>query len=67
MDVSVNGTPQTLSGQVTVADLLVRLALHGPGGIAVAVNNAVVPRGRHESTLLAPGDRIEIVTAVQGG
>ena len=36
-------------------------------GIAVAVNDAVVPRGLWADTRIAPGDRVEIVTAVQGG
>lgn len=36
-------------------------------GIAVAVNDAVVPRGLWAGTRIAPGDRVEIVTAVQGG
>ena len=36
-------------------------------GIAVAVNQEVVPRREWASTPLRPGDRIEIITAVQGG
>jgi sulfur carrier protein len=45
----------------------------GPGaapagpGIAAAVNEAVVPRSRWAATLLRDGDRVEILTAVQGG
>ena len=38
-----------------------------PQGVAVAVDDAVVPRGSWATTVVAPGDRIEIVTAVQGG
>ena len=38
-----------------------------PQGVAVAVGDAVVPRGAWATTVVAPGDRIEIVTAVQGG
>lgn len=36
-------------------------------GVAVAVDDAVVPRSRWASTPLAAGARCEIVTAVQGG
>lgn len=39
----------------------------GPTGVAVAVNGAVVPRTQWPTTVLQPGDRIEIVGAVQGG
>lgn len=36
-------------------------------GIAVALNRTVVPRAEHATTVLSEGDRVEIVTAVQGG
>ncbi|WP_063835949.1 sulfur carrier protein ThiS [Actinacidiphila yeochonensis] len=36
-------------------------------GIAAAVNEAVVPRSRWAATPLRDGDRVEILTAVQGG
>jgi sulfur carrier protein len=36
-------------------------------GLAVARNDEIVPRGEWETTRVAPGDRIEIVGAVQGG
>jgi len=60
MRVTVNGKPRTLDGSPTVADLLTR-------GVAVAVNGEVVPRSTWERATLADGDRIEILTAVQGG
>ena len=68
MIVIVNGEPRELPPPVHLLDVLDL----GPGeapprGIAVAVNGEVVPRGRHAETELAPGSRVEIVTAVQGG
>jgi sulfur carrier protein len=36
-------------------------------GVAVAVNDEVVPRARWKEHRLAPGDSVEIVSAVQGG
>ncbi|WP_065849316.1 sulfur carrier protein ThiS, partial [Streptomyces mutomycini] len=36
-------------------------------GVAAAVNETVVPRGRWSATALAGGDRVEVLTAVQGG
>jgi sulfur carrier protein len=36
-------------------------------GIAVALNGQVVPRSAWVSTLLAEGDRVEIVRALPGG
>ncbi|MBB5491725.1 sulfur carrier protein [Nocardiopsis metallicus] len=37
------------------------------GGIAVAVNDEVVPRAVWADTALAAGDRVDVLTAVQGG
>jgi sulfur carrier protein len=36
-------------------------------GLAVARNDEIVPRGDWDTTAIVPGDRIEIVGAVQGG
>lgn len=38
-----------------------------PTGVAAAVNDRVVPRSRWASTLVREDDRIELVSAVQGG
>lgn len=63
MRVFVNGEPRPVAAGTVVADLLPA----GSRGIAVAVDGTVVPRGEHASRELAEGDRVEIVTAVQGG
>ncbi|MEV4219671.1 sulfur carrier protein ThiS [Nonomuraea sp. NPDC049725] len=36
-------------------------------GVAVAVNDEVVARGAWETTALRDSDRVEVLTAVQGG
>lgn len=36
-------------------------------GVAVALNGSVVPRSRWDEQELRDGDRIEIITAMQGG
>jgi sulfur carrier protein len=36
-------------------------------GVAAAVNGEVVPRSSWAGTVLRDGDRVEVVTAVQGG
>ncbi|MBD5786847.1 sulfur carrier protein ThiS [Cellulosimicrobium terreum] len=68
----VNGEPYPLDGAVGVEDLVAALVPAyvtdgSPRGVAVAINDAVVPRGTWAGTAVAPGDRVEIVTAVQGG
>jgi sulfur carrier protein len=66
--VSLNGDPRELPDGATVADV-VRSLGHDPErpGVAVALNGEVVPRAAWAGTSLARGDRVEVVTAVQGG
>jgi sulfur carrier protein len=52
----------------TVASLLNHLGIEGgQKGIAVAVNDEVVPRSQWSAHALADGDRVEIIRATQGG
>lgn len=65
--ITVNGETVEHAGG-SVADLLrARLDDPRPPGIAVAVNEEVVPRDDWPRRPLADGDAVEIVTAVQGG
>ncbi|GHG11194.1 MULTISPECIES: sulfur carrier protein ThiS [Streptomyces] len=66
MNVSVNGEPRALAAPVSLASLVAELTA-APAGVAAAVNETVVPRGEWAATLLADGDRVEVLTAVQGG
>ncbi|MFF4648982.1 sulfur carrier protein ThiS [Streptomyces sp. NPDC001380] len=63
---SVNGEPRRFPDGATLADVVATLSA-APSGVAAAVNEAVVPRGAWGGTPLAAGDRVEILTAVQGG
>jgi sulfur carrier protein len=68
----VNGEPYPLDGPLPIADLVARLlpglVVDGaPKGVAVAVDDAVVPHSAWGTTSVRPGDRVEVVTAVQGG
>jgi sulfur carrier protein len=66
--VTVNGDPRELPDGATVASTIE--LLHGDmgaRGMAVAVSGEVVPRGAWATTMLSGGERLEIVTAVQGG
>jgi sulfur carrier protein len=68
MRVLVNGEPRELSAGTTVAAVVRSLpgTLEGRG-LAVAVDEEVVPRGSWSATELSDGARVEIVVAVQGG
>lgn len=64
--VSVNGEARVLTGPVTL-DVLVAALTPAPSGVAAALNEAVVPRGSWSATTVSDGDRVEVLTAVQGG
>ena len=66
IDVTVNGESRRLDSGTTVAALLAQMALAGKR-VAVERNGEIVPKGRHADTVLAAGDRLEIVAAVGGG
>ncbi|GAA3544565.1 sulfur carrier protein ThiS [Nocardioides daeguensis] len=67
MTITCNGETYAAEA-VTVAELLERrLGDARPHGVAVAVNEEVVPRGEWASWRLTDGDVVEVVTAVQGG
>jgi len=51
----------------TSLDLIVAEVSAARTGIAVAVGDAVVPRTQWAGWVLADGDVVEILTAVQGG
>ncbi|MEV0741610.1 sulfur carrier protein ThiS [Streptomyces sp. NPDC050549] len=66
MNVSVNGEPREIAPG-TALDALVRTLAPSPSGVAAALNETVVPRAQWPSTSLSEGDRVEVLTAVQGG
>ncbi|MFE3636902.1 sulfur carrier protein ThiS [Streptomyces cellostaticus] len=66
MRVSVNGERREIAPG-TALDALVRTLTAAPSGVAAAVNETVVPRARWAATALLDGDRVEVLTAVQGG
>lgn len=63
--VSINGQGHTFAEAVTVADLVRRYAKGG--GVAVAVNETFVPRERHDEFAVKEGDRVELLTPMEGG
>jgi sulfur carrier protein len=68
MIVAVNGTATELPDGATVAGVLAELKVENPGrGVAVAVQGEVVPRGEWMRLALQDGDRVEVLSAIQGG
>lgn len=67
--VVLNGTPCELALGATVVHAVdaTGAAPTARGGLAVAVDGEVVPRGEWERTTLRDGQRVEVLQAVQGG
>jgi sulfur carrier protein len=66
MDIIINGEPHPVPDELSLAGAVSMVTASGRG-VAAAVNGEVVRRVAWESTPLAAGDEVEIVTAVQGG
>ena len=66
MTIQVNGESREIADGATLASLLAAIGVRRDGP-AVALNDDVVPRGRHSATALRDGDRLEIIVAVAGG
>ncbi|MFF2080410.1 sulfur carrier protein ThiS [Kitasatospora sp. NPDC058162] len=66
IDLTVNGEPRRVPATTTLAELVATVSAANTG-VAAALNEAVVPRSSWPGTTLDSGDRIEILTAVQGG
>ncbi|MGW0855775.1 sulfur carrier protein ThiS [Streptomyces sp. NPDC002690] len=66
VSVRVNGDPREVPAGTTLGALVASLT-RAPSGVAAALNESVVPRSAWDATPLAGGDRVEVLTAVQGG
>lgn len=66
MNVVVNGEARQAPPGTTVAALVDVIGC-GRRGVAVAVNEEVVARSAWGSVELLPDDRVEVLTASQGG
>lgn len=66
IELVINGEPRRFPAPLTLSQLIESLDLAGKR-IAIEKNGEIVPRSRHADTMLASGDRLEIVVAVGGG
>ena len=64
--ISVNGENRSAKPGASVSDLLRELGLN-PDRVAIERNLEILPRPQWAQTLVAPGDRYEIVQFVGGG
>ena len=67
LTIRVNDEPRTLAGPTMLDALLRELGFAERKGVAVAVNNSVVPRAAWPAHALADRDRVLVIRATQGG
>ena len=67
MTIRVNDQPRSVALGATLLELLRELALAERKGVAVAINDTVVPRLMWPAHALAESDRVLIIQATQGG
>ncbi|MDR2962813.1 MAG: sulfur carrier protein ThiS [Bacteroidales bacterium] len=66
MSITLNGKKQELAAPTSVANFLLSFSLPAKG-IAVAINNEVIPREQWEHTQIADGNEILLIQAFSGG
>jgi len=66
LTIKLNGDPYDLAAPLTISELLSRLEID-PRRVAIERNFLVIKRAAYETTQIAEGDEIEIVTFVGGG
>jgi thiazole synthase len=66
LTVTINGETRSLSGAMSVRDLLSSLGMD-PAKIAVERNLEIVPRSQYGAVQVGQGDRLEIVHFIGGG
>jgi len=62
----MNGATREVPDEMSL-ERAVALMTTAATGVAAAVNGELVRKARWPSTRLAPGDEVEVLTAVQGG
>ena len=67
MVIQLNDQPRKVAVGATLLELLGELALAERRGVAVAINDALVPRGEWPRRALLEADRVLVIQAAQGG
>lgn len=67
MKVIVNDTPIDLNSSATLEQAISHSGVNDLRGLAVAVNNTVIPKTTWNNFLLNENDTITIIRAAQGG
>lgn len=67
MEIQLNNQPRKISSHSSVQQLLDEVVGEKQSGIAVAINNMVIPKSTWTQHLIQSNDNILIIKATQGG
>ena len=67
MNIIINERPHSIKNGSTLVDALKEAQIENQFGLAVAVNNVVIPKAIWENTTLYPNDQLTIINAIFGG
>ncbi|HLI93505.1 MAG TPA: sulfur carrier protein ThiS [Puia sp.] len=67
IEVSINQRNYSVPDTGTLADVLPLLDIRQPDGVAIALNEVVIPKGEWGVHVLRPQDRVFVIRATQGG
>ncbi|MBK3518847.1 sulfur carrier protein ThiS [Carboxylicivirga marina] len=67
MNILINGQATDMPEKTSINNVLQHIEQHQTGGIAVAVNDMVIPKSKWSTSQIIDGDKILIIKASQGG
>ena len=67
MDIYVNDKQTSVEGNTSILSLLKSMNIESFDGIAIGLNDSVIPRNNWESKLLTENDKVLLIRASQGG
>ncbi len=66
MHIIINDQPMTLDPPITITELLTQLERH-TSGVALAINQVIIPKNQWDSYLINDQDTILVFQAIAGG
>jgi sulfur carrier protein len=67
MEIQINNEPKLVNSGTTIFDVVYTVLQLNPAGMAVALNDSVVPKSHWETTTLQSNDKILVIKACSGG
>lgn len=67
MNIQINNEQKVIPEGTTVQEVVISILQLNPSGMAIAINDSIVPRHLWESSILQINDRMLVIKASKGG